>query len=64
MALTQKDVDDLKQIYEQEFRESLSDDEAWEMARRLLRFGELMLPCILKEQEKQQSQDSNRVSFD
>jgi len=49
MSLTQKDVDDLKEIYRREFNEALSDDEAWEMARRLLRFGELMLPCLLKE---------------
>jgi len=37
MPLNQSDIDELKQIYREEFGQDLSDDEAWEMGTRLLR---------------------------
>lgn len=41
MALTQEAVDKLKAIHEAKVGERFSDDEAWEMATRLLEFGHL-----------------------
>lgn len=43
MALTQRDIDDLRRIYARETGEELSDDEAWEMGNRLLRFYAVVL---------------------
>jgi hypothetical protein len=37
MLLTQKDIDELKEIYRHEFGRELADDKAWEMGERLLR---------------------------
>lgn len=37
MPLDQKAIDELKEIYRQEYGEELSDEEAWEMGNRLLR---------------------------
>lgn len=40
MLLTQKDIDELKEIYRLEYHKELPDNEAWEMGHRLLRiFG-------------------------
>jgi hypothetical protein len=36
MPLTSKDIDELKAIHRLQFHEELTDDEGWEMARRLL----------------------------
>ena len=65
MPLTQQDIEELKQIHKKEFKETLTDEDAWEMARRLLRFGELMLSCIRNDESRNTTDpDSNRVSFD
>lgn len=34
--LTQKDIEELKEIYYEEFGEELTDEEAWEMGERLI----------------------------
>jgi hypothetical protein len=43
MALTKEAVDKLKNIHEAATGEKLSDDEAWEMATRLLELAHLVL---------------------
>lgn len=42
MELTDKDIQELKVAHKQEFNEELSDDQAREMARRLLLFLDLL----------------------
>jgi hypothetical protein len=43
MLLTREDIEELKKIHKERFGEELTDDEAWEMGRRLMRlFGVLM----------------------
>lgn len=37
-GLSQDDIDDLKQIFRDELGESLGDDEAWDVATRVLNF--------------------------
>jgi len=39
MALTQEAVDKLEMIHEKDTGEKLSDEDAWEMATRLLELG-------------------------
>jgi len=36
MPLKQRDIDELKKLYKQEYNEELSNQEAWEMGTRLL----------------------------
>lgn len=43
MPLTQKDIDELKEIYKAQFHEELSNDDAWEMGIRLINFFLLLL---------------------
>lgn len=38
MTLKQSDIDELKNIYRQEFNEELENQDAWEMATTLVRF--------------------------
>jgi hypothetical protein len=40
--LSQKSIEEFKAIYQEEFKESLSDDEVREIATRLLRFFALL----------------------
>ena len=37
MVFKQKDIDELKSIYKEEVGEDLTNEEAWEMATRVLR---------------------------
>jgi hypothetical protein len=37
MLLTREDIEELKKIHKERFGEELTDDEAWEMGRRLMR---------------------------
>jgi hypothetical protein len=43
MRLNRSDIDELKTIYQERFNEELSDDEAWEMGRRLMRLFTVLL---------------------
>lgn len=61
MPLTQQDIEELKQIHQKNFGETLSDDEAWEIANRLLRFFDFLLSSPVRESD---NKGSNRVAFD
>jgi hypothetical protein len=43
MLLGAKDIDEFRQIYEEEYQESITTDEAREMATRLLQLYEVLL---------------------
>jgi hypothetical protein len=43
MPLTRQSIEELKAIHKERFREELSDDEAWEMGRRLLRLFAVLM---------------------
>ena len=43
MRLSRGDIDELKTIYQERFNQELSDDEAWEMGRRLMRLFTVLL---------------------
>ena len=43
MQLSQKDIDEFKEIYRRQFGEDISDDEARQMGTRLLRFFKVLL---------------------
>mgnify|MGYP001372667426 CR=1 FL=1 len=62
MGLTQKDVDELKRIHEKETGEKLSDEEAWEMAIRLLELGKIVIEGNRKT-EAQRLRDKRQASF-
>lgn len=43
MPITQNDIDRLKEIYQKQFHEELSNDDAWEMGIRLVNLFRLLL---------------------
>jgi len=43
MSIQQHQVDRLKEVYRQEFKRELSNEEAWEMAYRLMDFIDVLL---------------------
>ena len=43
MPITQHDIDRLKEIYKRQYKEELSDKEAWEMGIRLINLFRLLL---------------------
>lgn len=61
MPLIQKDIDELKEIYFQEFKENISDDEAWEIGRNLIQlFSIIARPIPTKKAENQDSCNSSK----
>ena len=43
MPIQQTDIDELKRIYQNDFGQPLSDQEAWEMGTRLVQLFRLLL---------------------
>ena len=43
MLLTREDIDELKKIHKERFDEELSDAEAWEVGRRLIRLLSVLM---------------------
>lgn len=63
MRLNQSDIEELKQIYREEFGEELSDDEVWEMGTRLFRlFYILFTPSHQSERREERSTHPARES--
>lgn len=58
MPLSQKAIDELKQIYKEEFNEDLPDQEAWEMAHQLLNFFSIILRPLPNEVNQEQKEES------
>lgn len=63
MLLTRRDIEELKAIHKRRFGVELSDDEAWEMGRRLMRLFAVLLRAPHKTGEDQ-PRSSNAVQFD
>lgn len=63
MLLTRHDIEELKTIHKERFREELSDDEAWEMGRRLMRLFSVLLR-VPRKRDDSSSPSSNPVQFD
>jgi hypothetical protein len=51
MPINQHHIDELRQIYREEFGEEISNEEAWEMCTRLVNLYRLLLDAEI-EQEK------------
>lgn len=52
MPLTEKAIDELKEIYRRKTGEELSDEEAWEMGNRLVRLFAILARPPKKDEEK------------
>ena len=63
MLLNRHDIEELKAIHHERFGEQLSDDEAWEMGRRLMRLFSVLLRVPQTSQDEA-SRSSNPVQFD
>lgn len=60
MTLTRVDIEELKAIHNENFGEHLSDDEACEMGRRLMR----LIRVLLRVPQDRAITSSNPVQFD
>ncbi len=60
MPLNQSDIDELKQIYCEEFGKPISDEEAWEMGARLLRLFYIL--CIPPDHSEMPEQRPKHLS--
>ena len=58
MPLSQKAIDELKQIFKEEFKEDLSDQEAWEMGHSLLNFFSIILRPLPDEANQEHKVES------
>lgn len=61
MSLTQKDIEELKEIYRQEFGEDISNEEAWEMGRSLIQIFSILAEPISEEAKKKSDKKHTAV---
>jgi hypothetical protein len=62
MPLTQKAIDELKEIHRQKTGESLSDDEAWAMGHRLLRIFAILTRSPTNETPRDEVRTASRLT--
>ena len=59
MPLTQKAIDELKEIYKEEFKVDLPDKEAWEMGHRILGLFDIVLRPLTEDNKNSQNPENS-----